>query len=572
MPRFRNLKTANKIISLIIMMVFFTGLVGYIGFYYIGHIKKTQTAIYQEHLLPVKWLNAASAQSRAVEAITMEVLLANLDKAKQQKLLNDAKTRMEEVEKLLGDYEKTIRDPKEEERFAALKMMLDVYHRERHKAVELALAGNNQEAYTYFAQNAAPHIGMINDELEESAHRASEEAAMLNEHSEKEAMISVKVTIAVTILTMLASLALGLVIARTITKPLTSVSSRIQNLAEGDLTSKAIDYDAKDEIGQLSVAFNTMTANLTQLIRQVIQSAAQVAAASEELTAGAQQSAQASTQIATSIMEVTQGSERQLITVSKTSAVIESISSGIQQVAENATNAVGMADASAGTAQKGSQAVVAAIDQMKNIENAVTKSADVITKLGDRSKEIGQIIDTISGIAEQTNLLAFNAAIEAARAGEQGRGFSVVAEEVRKLAGEAQSAAQQIAALISEVQDETAQAVVAMNAGMREVKTGAEVVNTAGDAFAEIASLVTKVSTQVSDISLAIQDIAKSSRQIVSAMQEIEQVSKNTAGETQTVSAAVEEQSASMQEIAASSQSLAQMAQKLENAVQRFKV
>lgn len=572
MQWFRNMKTVNKIVALIIVTICFTGLVGYIGFYYISHVKKAQTAIYQEHLLPVKWLNDASAQSRAAEAVTMEVLLANLDRGKQEKLLADAKARMDKVDELLGDYEKTIRDPKEKEEFATLKGMFDVYHRERHKAVEIALAGNGQEAYTYFAKNAAPHVGMINDELEKLAQKASEDAAMLNEHSEQEAAASVEITIAVTIVAMLVSLALGLVIARTITRPLTLVVNRIQKLAEGDLTSQAIEYTAKDEIGQLSAAFNTMAANLSELIRQVVHSTAQVAAVSEELTAGAQQSAQAATQIATSIIEVAQGSEQQLSTVGKTSAVIEAMSSGIQQVAENANNAVGTAQASADTAEQGSKAVAAAIEQMRSIENAVSQSASVITKLRERSKEIGQIIDTISGIAEQTNLLAFNAAIEAARAGEQGRGFSVVAEEVRKLAGEAQSAAQRIALLIGEVQNETEQAVTAMNHGTQEVRTGTGVVNTAGDAFTRITSLVTQVSTQVRDISTAIQGMAKSSRQIVSAIQEIEEVSKNTAGETQTVSAATEEQSASMQEIAASSQGLAQMAQGLEDAVRQFKV
>ncbi len=572
MQWFRNLKTVYKIGSLIVVMMVFTGLVGYIGYYYVNQFKRTQTAIYQEHLLPVKSLNAASAQSRAVQGLTVEVLLANLDKNQQQKLLADAKARMDDVDNLLGNYEQTIKDPEEKQKFTVLKEMIDVYHRERHKAVEMALAGNGPAAYDYFAKNAAPHVGMVNSELEKMAHKASEEAAAINSHSEHEAANSIKTTIVVTIVAMLASLTLGLVIARAITKPLTVVVQRTQKMAEGDLTSQTIGYSANDEIGQLSAAFNKMAENLNRLIKQVIHSAGQVAAASEQLTAGAQQSAEAATQIATSIIEVAQGSERQLTTVGKTAAVFETMSAGIQQVAGNANGAVEMAGSSADTANRGSKAVEAAVAQMSSIADAVTKSADVVAGLGERSKEIGQIVDTISSIAEQTNLLAFNAAIEAARAGEQGKGFSVVAEEVRKLAGEAREAAHQIADLIGEVQGETEQAVEAMQAGTREVRTGTEVVNMAGKAFAQISSQVTRVSAQVSDISLAIKDIAASSRQIVTAMQEIEQVSKNTAGETQTVSATTEEQSASMQEIAASSQGLARMAQELEDAVRRFKV
>ena len=84
----------------------------------------------------------------------------------------------------------------------------------------------------------------------------------------------------------------------------------------------------------------------------------------------------------------------------------------------------------------------------------VSRSAQVVTKLGENSKEIGQIVETISGIAGQTNLLALNAAIEAARAGEQGKGFAVVAEEVRKLAEQSKAAAERIANLIEGIQKE----------------------------------------------------------------------------------------------------------------------
>ena len=89
---------------------------------------------------------------------------------------------------------------------------------------------------------------------------------------------------------------------------------------------------------------------------------------------------------------------------------------------------------------------------MRDSSRAVTEAID---GLADKSKQIGAIVETITGIAEQTNLLALNTAIEAARAGEQGRGFAVVAEEVRKLAEESQEAAAQIARLISAIQVET---------------------------------------------------------------------------------------------------------------------
>ena len=209
---------------------------------------------------------------------------------------------------------------------------------------------------------------------------------------------------------------------------------------------------------------------------------------------------------------------------------------------------------------------------MANIEKAVDDSANLVGKLGERSQEIGTIVDTISGIAGQTNLLALNAAIEAARAGEQGRGFAVVAEEVRKLAEQSQDAAKQIAELIGAIQNDTNQAVDAMNEGTREVRKGTEVVTSAGQAFGQIVNLVDRVSDQVSDISAAIEQMAAGSQHIVASTKNIDAASKEASAHTQTVSAATEEQLASMEEIASSSQALANLAQELQTEVAKFRV
>jgi methyl-accepting chemotaxis protein len=375
----------------------------------------------------------------------------------------------------------------------------------------------------------------------------------------------------VAISAVLVVVAVTFVIVRRITKPVERLAGQVSMVAGGDLTVKA-EVNGKDEIAALATGFNTMVHNLNDLIRRVQTSAEQVAASSEELTATSEQSAQAANQVATSIAEVAAGATEQMGAADETSAVMEQMSAGIQQVAANANQVAAQSALTADKAQNGGKAVEKAVSQMSQIESAVNTSAQVVAKLGDRSKEIGQIVDTISGIAGQTNLLALNAAIEAARAGEQGRGFAVVAEEVRKLAEQSQEAAKKIAELIGEIQTDTEKAVVAMQDGTREVETGADVVKAAGGAFGEIAELVQQVSGQVKEISAAIQQLAAGSRQIAGAVRTIDNRSKKTADQSQSVSAATEEQLASMEEIAASSQALAQLAQDLQAVVSQFRI
>jgi len=371
----------------------------------------------------------------------------------------------------------------------------------------------------------------------------------------------------------------GIVASRRLTKPIVTLNKTVEKVAQGDLTiqtaglvqHKSSKAD-KDELDTLAANFNMMVVNLNNLVQQISVSAEQVAVSSEELTASAEQSAQSITQVAGSVGDIVGGTESALQAVDEASAVVEQMSAGIQQAAASSNQVAAHSAQAADKAKEGNASVVKAVTQMTQVEQTVNNSAQVVAKLGERSKEIGQIVDAISGIAGQTNLLALNAAIEAARAGEQGRGFAVVAEEVRKLAEQSQDAAKQIATLIGEIQGDTDKAVAAMDEGTREVKIGAEVVTVAGKAFEEIASLVTSVSEQVREISAVMQQLASGSQQIVLSVRTIDSISKNTAEDAQTVSAAAEGQSASMEEIAASSQSLAKMAEALQQVICKFKI
>jgi methyl-accepting chemotaxis protein len=364
---------------------------------------------------------------------------------------------------------------------------------------------------------------------------------------------------------------IAVVISNKMTSPIRNLVLATERVAGGNLTN-FVEVASKDEIGTLAQGFNQMIERLKTLIANVNSSAGTLTAASRTLKENGEQSAQAVNQVAATIDDMARGAEEQRAAVEETASVIEQLVIALQQVAANANDAAVRSSKTTDAAQQGSKAVADALNQMNAIEISVVNSAAELAKLGERSTEIGSIVDAISGIAGQTNLLALNAAIEAARAGEQGRGFAVVAEEVRKLAEQSQEAAKQIAALIGEIQRDTDKTVAAMNDSTHEVKVGAGVVASAGQVFNDILVLVTEVAGQVNQIAAASQQMVNGSQQIVQSTNKINQVSNEAASQAQTVSASIEEQSAVLEELAVSSQTLTAMAQELQLAVSKFKI
>ncbi|SHK78116.1 methyl-accepting chemotaxis protein [Selenomonas ruminantium] len=357
-----------------------------------------------------------------------------------------------------------------------------------------------------------------------------------------------------------------------ITGPVMKLEGHAVEMANGNLKLEQLPVESADEIGALTKAFNTMSKNLRELINKMATTSEQVAAASEELTANAHQSADAAVHVAETVGEVSVSMEAQLGDIDGAKKNVDDVYGDVTAMAQKAQTVTDTSNRTAEAAQKGSQLMENAVRRMGNIEQSVMASAEVVQKLGENSTQIGQIVEAISSIAEQTNLLSLNAAIEAARAGEHGRGFAVVAEEVRKLASESQDSAEQIKQRISSIQQDTYEAVKAMQAGTDEVKSGTAAIREVGEQFEGILNMVNGIKQQMDEINSSVNMVSEGASNIVAAVDSIDRISRKTSEHTHTISAATQEQSASNEEIAAASQALANMASDMQTAIGQFKL
>ena len=357
--------------------------------------------------------------------------------------------------------------------------------------------------------------------------------------------------------------------------PIRNITEILNILSTGDFRpkeDKAHDKDRSDEIGVMARAVGKLQNSINDMISKVMTSAEQVAAASQQLTASADQSTTAINQVAESIVNVAGACTEQFTEVENATAKAEELKLHMDEFNKTLKESSKEIEQTNVAAESGNKAVKNAIQEMQRIETSVSASSDVIAQLGEESEKIGKIVEAIANIADQTNLLALNAAIEAARAGEHGRGFAVVADEVRKLAEQSQISAKEISSLIGAIQAKSQDAVTAMQAGVNNVKTGADAVDEAGKTFASINERVNAVSKNSERMGKIVLQLVESTDVITQSVDKINTKSREVASESETVSASGEQQSATMHEIADASRSLAEMAQQMQDVIGKFKI
>lgn len=349
----------------------------------------------------------------------------------------------------------------------------------------------------------------------------------------------------VTAVVVVISLLIGVLVGRTVTRPLSSVSDMMQEIAdgEGDLRQR-LPEDGRDELSELGRRFNAFVIKIQTTIQEVGSTTDQVASAAEELSRVAGETR-------ASVQE--QGSETDQI-----ASAINEMATTIQQISGNANEVESAASDADRMARDGGETIANAQQAVNKLSEEIQESALNINALAEKSDDIQQVLDVIQAVTEQTNLLALNAAIEAARAGDHGRGFSVVADEVRQLARRSAESADQIREMIDGFVQESRSAVERMNRSRDGSSETVERINHATGALATIEQSVGQIHDQVTQIATAAEQQSQVAEEInQNVVRIVDAAQRSDTGVTQTNEA---------------SQELARLGQNLRDLISQFKV
>jgi methyl-accepting chemotaxis protein len=412
----------------------------------------------------------------------------------------------------------------------------------RDQVVKALQAGNRKEATLLLAKYEQIQTNYLKS-VDDMSDYVRTYAKKTNAASESDARTTRIIIVVLGISAVVIAFIVTFWIVGSITGPLNEAVETANRIAGGDLTVR-IENTGNNETGQLLLAIKEMADKLKGVINDIKQASASVASGSDELSASSE--------------EITRTMNDQSNRASQIATAAEEMSQTVIDIAKNAATISQSSSDTAAQARKGADVVRKSVTESKAIADTVNTSTTVVQSLGEKSKQIGEIVDVINDIADQTNLLALNAAIEAARAGEQGRGFAVVADEVRKLAERTAKATTEISRMIGSIQGEVDSAVESMDQTNGRVNVGLQYSMEAGEELKQIVVSAVHLNKLV--------------EQIAAATEQMSTTSEAISGDIQAVAGGAREISGGSDQIAQSSSGLARLAGQLKTIVDRFTV
>ncbi|AHV95850.1 methyl-accepting chemotaxis protein [Paenibacillus sabinae] len=567
----KDLKLKFKMGLIVLIVLFALISVGVVGIVTGQQLADRSKVMYNENLLPVLWSSQIRINNGSIESDLLELMMTT-DAAQNAELAEDVESKKASNDALSKKLvQASSGKPEAAAKLKEYELLLADYRSQRERIITLAKANRNAEAYALFSgEFSTLRIKMVNL-LENAGSHLQQDA----EKQYKDAMAKAENTrhlniILILVFTLLSLLA-AFFIVRMITMPLAILRESMGKAEQGDLTSEAA-YSSKDEIGQISGSFNSMLASLRRMLQGVSESAETLSASSEEMSASAEQTSLASNMIASTASELATGFETQIYSIAETNASIQAMAEDISSVESGSEQMSVLMAKAADSADHGADKVNRIAEQMTQINANVTETQRIIVSLAELSGRISDIITTINGIAGQTNLLSLNASIEAARAGEVGRGFAVVAGEIRKLSEETAKSSLHITDIITQIQQQTGEAVESMAQGAKLATEGMAGSGEISEAFSEIVTSIQDAIRQTESIRKSVKHVAEESGDLVAVMEMVNEISQKGGAGVEDVSASSEEQMSAMEEMSGSARYLATLAEELQKNLAGFKL
>ena len=490
-------------------------------------------------------LNALSDLSHSVyrlRATTLRALLSDSE-AQLQKNLEHAQQMRAELDSAQNTYEKLISSREEQSHYDSFKAAESQYLALQSQLLQHMRSGDRTAAMAMLASGINQHADDMDSTLSELTQHNREGASTAAKASNAVYSHAMRGTLLVMALSAVATIVLATLLTRSIVRPLSEAVEVADSVAKGNLTL-AIDTRGNDEPARLLQALKGMQGNLRGTIEQITGAADQLAAAATQLT---------------SVTEATTHNlHRQNLEIDQAATAVTQMSSAVDEVARNAADASESSSESGQIARHGSAQINQTLSTIGQLASDVDATSAHFGQLAHKIRGISQVLDVIRSIAEQTNLLALNAAIEAARAGDAGRGFAVVADEVSALAHKTGQSTREIETMIGTVQNDTEQALQAMNSSNGLAKQPLEVARGAGTALEQIIDSISVITDRNLVIASATEQQAHVAREVDHNLINIRDLSLQTsAGSGQTISA---------------SRALSDLATSLQGMVSRFQV
>lgn len=550
-----RIKVGAKLYSLIVLLLFFLCIIGFIGLYTSNEARIGLDTVYNDRVVPLKDLKII-ADMYAVNIVDASHKVRN-NNISWDEGVDSVETAVITIKEKWEAYLQTSLVDKEIKLIEEAKPLIQQADDSIVDLLEILRSKNKDRLEQYTILKLYPAIDPISGKFSELVD--IQLVVAKNEYDSALATYekSKTVSVAMILVAVLLGLLCGVLIVRSVTIPVVRAGKLAEAMAEGDFTS-TLTSDKQDEIGEMIRSMGTMSQRLGVMIRQIKDDVKDLSTKSVDLATISRQLSASSSDTSLKSASVATAAEEMNTNIQSVSAAMEQSTGNISMVASAAE------EMSATITEVGQNAANARVITEKAVAHS-TETADKIKELMQASKNVSSVTTVINEISEQTNLLALNATIEAARAGEAGKGFAVVANEIKELARQTSSATVEIRKQINEMQLTT-------NATIEDISTITRVIHDINLSINGIASAVEEQSVATNDISNNIVQAAQGISEVNSSAANSSVVVAEIARDINLISNESSQVETASREVEKSATGLSELANHLNSLVNIFKV